>query len=195
MKRKPSDKEIINFFFEALPRYEKSIDCFEDRLNQLRNRPPACIYSPVIIRQFRRWELNYLKKRGNDIKALEKAIAPLDARFRAVRKAHEKEYLHQMLESFRELIQDYHPEFVLKDRYYFENFLERTDDIEAIRAELNSFMDINKELEEIQKKLELFTVYLPDTIKKTTYSPDDYIEAPTEIWWRHLVEKYGEPAD
>ncbi|PKL63582.1 MAG: hypothetical protein CVV32_13000 [Methanomicrobiales archaeon HGW-Methanomicrobiales-3] len=157
--------------------------------------PLAGIYPPLVSRQHERWRLSYLKKRGHDVTTIEQAVTPLDARFRAVRDAHKDEYLHHLLFNFHNYFERFHPDHITEDPYVFETRICYRDTMEAIRLELEQFIDIRNELEKLQKLDETIIRLIPESIKQRNYSPDDYIEAPPEIWWRHLEEKFGEPVD
>ena len=197
MLRDGSDEEIITVFFEfELESYEKGISKLEILLNSEESSLPkgiypAHIYYSIELRMYISWELSYLEKRENDISGLEAALAPLDERFHRIRDAHLEKYVSQLLKNLQSTIENLYPDYVIKDDDFFEAYLRDRNAIEAIRQELEQFTDISKELEELRKQDEIFINLIPEAVRLKTYFPDDLVEAPPEIWWRHLEEKYG----
>ena len=197
MLRDATDEETINFFFQVeLERYGEVISKFEILLNSEESSLPEGIYPvhlyyPIYLRMGIGWELSYLKKRGNDVSGLEAALAPLDERFRHIRDAHLEKYVSQLLKILQRIIENLYPDHNIEDPDFFESYLRDRNQVEAIRQELEQFTDISKELEELRKKDEIFINLIPEAVRLKTYFPDDLVEAPPEIWWRHLEEKYG----
>ena len=188
-------EKLFHFFLELIDTYEHAIGDLEKRLKKENNKPPSSIYEPVVNRLYIEWLLEFLKKNRTDLLEAEKKIKSIDKKFSSIRETWKNEYINQMLELFRENIKIYNPEDALLDSDLFELNIRIRNHIEAMKIELELLSNIEYEINEIKQKDGIFIGIIPETIHRKTYLPNDLPYSPPDIWWRHLVEKYGEPAD
>lgn len=197
LKNGVPDAEVIQQFWGALAGYKTSIDEIKKQLGKKRSDGEYIhVFFPAISRMPLQWMVEYLRKRGQDITTLDQALNLTDTELAIYREAHREEYLDHLLSIFRSRIKSYENlEYAFIKSQAFDFILEIRDEIEAMKIELESLADIDRDAKKIFETDEFFKSKIPESIKDHTFFPMDSFTAPSEIWWRHLKEKYGEPLE
>jgi len=192
--------DLIRLFHQYRDSYGKDIAVLEEKL-RAGLRPQRYFRPfPVDNRQHLCWILAYLKKQSVDTGNLESEMAVADEEFFRIRETFHDTYFITLGKMLQVFISVYVPSSGCsnipcgyKNPVQFETRIRERDYIEAIKNEIEPEVEISNELARLDECDKRFIWNIPASVKNQTYCPLDLYYAPREIWWRHLVEKYGKP--
>jgi hypothetical protein len=198
----PDPEDLLRFFRRYADSYKNDVATLELKLmaggtsHDRYFRP-----YPVDNRQQLHWILSYMEKHYGDIRELEREIVPINAEFSRIRKRYHDTYYLTLAGIFRRLV-PYCKGTIppggtpagYSNPLEFEAWIIRRDYLEALKNEIEPEVEIGAEVTRLLECDESFISLIPYAKEKQGYSPRDLYYAPDEIWWRHLVKKFGQPA-